>query len=166
MKKNKIMRISIISIVFFLLSQSAITAQQIDAKETVDCIFKSSQIFLTSIKQFVKEGEEKKKEFVVIVELKDKVVLGYTSNGIYSLSNGGSHQERYLILKKDKEFKVITFKDMTHSLKTIVSFFKEINATDKEVTIYLESISRILTANRKAIYNPNVPLDSEWKNCG
>lgn len=159
MKKYKI--ILLVTILLDLLFLNGVVSQEIDPKTTT-CITEKAREFLIEIDQF---NKEKNQIGAILVEIKDKTSIGYAKNGVYFLTTTTSHTKKYLVLKKDTQFKIITFKNLTKSLLSIVSFLEEINATDKEIVEYMERLSFILNRNRKSIYNPKITEDSEWMIC-
>jgi len=141
---------------------SSIWSQENGTNSFNECIWETGRIFLTNIRQFDSPDEY---ETTVIMEIRNKSQLEDSTNGIYSLSNGSTHQKTYFILKKEKEFKIITFKNLIMSLKAVTSYLEDVKASDKEIVEYLEKISSILAHNRKTIRNDAVVSDGEWMVC-
>ena len=144
----------------------SVNAQKVDTDATIDCIKEHCITFFIEIgKLDNKEDIKDNYGNISLVEIVEKSVLGYKENGMYYLGNRTSHEPKYLVLKKGRKFKIITFKDIPRSLKDIADFMEDIELNDNEIIKYLNEVAKLLDSNQLAMVNDSLSSNYKWKKC-
>lgn len=149
--------LSLVVCFFTILNISA----QVDSIETENCIRERVNIF------FVEKDKLNKKDnngnLVHILEIVEKRVLGYDKVGIYFCSNAPSRQ-KYLLLKSENDFKILTSKDFLEIMQEVILFLKKNKIEEEKSIVYLRECLNILSENNNKPFEEKLN-EQQWTHC-
>jgi len=134
-----------IILILFLLSSIACSSQKTEEIEIAKKIKLEAGTFL------MKKGEisnlDSLNTKISIIEILDKKILGYNSNGVYRLFSHRSPSFTYIILKNDKNFQIVELKNFSDALKEITKYLSNFNIDSNRIVSYMEKILEIYRNN-------------------
>jgi len=87
------------------------------------------------------------------------------ANGVFIVSNLNAHRKKLILLKKGNEFKLLTFSDVSKSLRELLIYLDDINTGDEDLFKYLEFITAYVESSKSKIKVEKTLLDSDWISC-
>jgi len=122
--------------------------QPVDSKQRIDSIKWKVVEYLVdqNVLETHEELEDYEKRFSII-ELLDKNVLGYKSNGIYKIWVHTSHTKQYLMIKSYAECKILDPDDLGVTLSNITNFLVKQSTKNELVLEYIQEILRVYKIN-------------------
>lgn len=142
-------------------------SQKVDSETTLSCIREGVIEFYIEIDRMDKTDDIKNSyNNVGIIEILENKKIGFDTNGIYRITNFSSHRVDYLLLKKDKKYKILSLINLTPTFNDITHFLEELNYSEKKKLDYLSQvIQEIKTHQNNKWQNSTKPKEQEWVLC-
>ena len=128
------------TIIFLLFSIMVGYSQKVDNDTLINNIKKDVTIFF--LKQNVLEESIVKNNlnYVFIIEIFDEKVIGYNTNGIYSIGVHQSHSKKHVLIKEGSTYKIYDLKEIDLILLDIIDYSIRNKIEKNKMFFYIKNV--------------------------
>ena len=108
--------------IFFLFTFCNLYSQKVDSEILINNIKRDVTDFFVKKRVLEKAKIKESLNYVFIIEMVDKKVIGFNNDGIYLISVHQSHSEKHILIKEGTSFKIIDLTNIDLALKDIIDY--------------------------------------------
>ena len=134
---------------FFALVYSSIcNGQMIESQKSVDEVKKDVIDFLISQNDLEKGMTAKEYDKrMVILELLEEKVLGYSKTGIFRIKVYTSHTKQYLLIKDNSKHQILDTDNLGGTIQAVVSFLVDEKLPNDKIASYTTEVIEMYKIN-------------------
>gem|GEM_PF-5184998 len=146
-----------------ILTLMLITTHIVQAQRNTNCATNLAHDYF--IKMGISDSTHSQEMPIMFNEVLTTKELESQANGVFIVSNLNAHRKKLILLKKGNEFKLLTFSDVSKSLRELLIYLDDINTGDEDLFKYLEFITAYVESSKSKIKVEKTLLDSDWISC-
>ncbi|WP_025124634.1 hypothetical protein [Myroides odoratimimus] len=129
-----------LKIIILLFSLTISYGQKIEHDSLINNIKKDVTLFFIQNGILEKEVVKHSLNYISIIEIKEGKILGYNTNGIYSLGVYQSHSPKHIMIKENNNYKIIDLNQIDIALKETIDYLIRNKYSRNEFLLYLKNI--------------------------
>jgi hypothetical protein len=139
MNYKSLTKIALKAIVLFF-SFTTSYGQKIEHDSLINNIKKDVTLFFIQNGTLKEEVVKHSLNYVSIIEIKEGKILGYNTNGIYTIGVYQSHSPKHIMIKEKNNYKIYDLNQIEIALKETIDYLIRNRCSRDELVLYLKNI--------------------------